>query len=588
MNELLPSLIALCFGAIVAAASTPLWARLAAARGLVVYPRADRWHTRPTPLFGGLAMGAGVLTALAMAVAAAPDAGGQRMLFVVAGAAVALALGLLDDVRHLAPSTKLVGQVLAGGVLVVGGVHFELIPFEPLSFIVTVLWVVALMNAINLMDNMDGLAAGIVAIAAGMLALTAAGSSPQASVVAASAAGVSLGFLLHNFHPARVFMGDAGSLLLGYLLAAATLLHTATGAANVAVALIGPIIVLGLPIFDTALVIGSRLWAGLPVSRGGRDHASHRLAALGLSDRAAVLFLYGVAALLALVGLALDTVSELLLPLGSLALALLALLGLFLVESDRSRSRHDDSSRAVLLRSFSTYVRFGFEIGLDVLLLTTAYYAAYLIRFEGQPESTWLSLFDRSVPFVVGLQLIALLGLGIYRTLWRYLGISDVITIVKAIGVGSAVAALSIVVLERFEGYSRAVFVLDAILAATLLVGSRAFVLWLRHWAAGQPRSADRRVLIVGATEAGAVAARLLMRASEATYVAVGFLDDDPGKRYRQIAGIRVVGTTGDLESAIRRLSADVVVIATDEGSDGARETCERLGVECREFKVPV
>ena len=584
MNDLAPSFVALVVGAIVAAASTPLWARLAAARGLVVYPRADRWHTKPTPLLGGLAMGAGVLVALLFA----RDAGGPQLPFVLAGAAVALGLGLVDDVRHLAPSTKLVGQVIAGGVLVVGGVRFELIPFEPLSFVVTVLWVVALMNAINLIDNMDGLAAGVVAIAAGMLALTAAGSSPAASVVAASAAGVSLGFLLHNFHPARVFMGDAGSMLLGYLVAAAALLHTAAGAANVAVALIGPIIVLGLPIFDTALVVVSRLWAGLPVSRGGRDHASHRLAALGLSDRAAVLFLYAVAVTLALAGLALDAVSELLLPLGSLAVALLALLGLFLVESDRGRAGKEDSPRAALLRSLSTYARFGFEIGLDVLFLTTAYYVAYLIRFEGQPESAWLHLFGRSVPFVVAFQLLALVGFGIYRTLWRYLGISDVIGIVRAIAVGSAVAALALVLVDRFDGYSRAVFLLDAILAATLLVGSRAFVLWLRHWAAGRPRSGDRRVLIVGANDAGAVAARLLTRASDETYVAVGFLDDDPGKRYRQIAGVRVIGTTSDLEAAVLRHNADLVVLAAEDGATQARETCERIGVEWREFKVPV
>lgn len=584
MNDLAPSLLALVIGAIVAAASAPLWARLATARGLVVYPRADRWHSRPTPLLGGLALGAGVLVAILFT----RDAGGAQLPFVVAGAGVALALGLLDDARHLAPSTKLVGQVIAGGVLVVGGVRFELIPFEPLSFVVTVLWVVALMNAINLIDNMDGLAAGVVAIAAGMLTVTAAGSSPTASIVAASAAGASLGFLLHNFYPARIFMGDAGSMLLGYLLAAATLLHTATGAANVAVALIGPIIVLGLPIFDTALVVVSRLWAGLPISRGGRDHASHRLAALGLSDRAAVLFLYAVAAILALAGLALDAVSELLLPLGSLALALLALLGLFLVESDRGRAGREDSPRAALLRGLSTYVRFGFEVGLDVLFLTTAYYVAYLIRFEGQSEAVWLQLFARSVPFVVALQLLALVGLGIYRTLWRYLGISDVFAILRAIAIGSALAALALVLLERFQGYSRAVFVLDAILAAVLLVGSRAFVLWLRHWAAGRPRSGDRRVLIVGANDTGAVAARLLTRASDATYVAVGFLDDDPGKRYRQIAGVRVVGTSADLEAAVRRQNADLVVVATKEGAIQARETCERIGVEWREFKVPV
>lgn len=583
MNDLAPSLAALLVGALVAAVSTPLCARLAAARGLVVRPRADRWHTRPTPLLGGLAMGLGVAIATALV---APE-GGDRLPFVVIGAGVALALGLLDDIRHLAPSTKLVGQVLAGGVLVVGGVRFELIPFEPLAFLVTVIWVVVLMNAINLMDNMDGLAAGIVAIAGVMLALTASGSTPAAAIVAAATTGAALGFLIHNFHPARVFMGDAGSMLLGYLLAAATLLHTATGAANVAVALIGPLIVLGLPIFDTALVMGSRLWSGLPVSRGGRDHASHRLAALGLPDRTAVLFLYCVAGALAALGLVLDAVSELVLPLAALAVSLLALLGLFLLESERSAAAAD-SARGRLLRGLSTYVRFGFEVGLDLLFLTTAYYVAYLIRFEGQPQGIWLPVFMRSVPFVVGLQLVALVLLGVYRTLWRYLGISDVTAIVRAVAAGSAVATAAVLLLDRIEGYSRAVFVLDAILAVVLLAGSRAFVLWLRHWAAARPRSGGRRVLIVGANDAGAAAARLLARTRDATYVAVGFLDDDPGKRYRQIGGVRVVGTTSELESVLARHNADLVLLATEDGAAHTRETCERIGVEWRELKVPI
>lgn len=588
-ENVLPFIVATGATAALCSALTPVAARVARRWSLVVQPREDRWHRSSTPLLGGAAIALSVLLVLA----ALPPQDG-RAVAVLAGAAAAFALGLLDDFRHLAPATKLVGQALVGSLLVVGGVRVEIVPIAPLAFVLTVLWVVALMNAINLMDNMDGLAAGVSAIAALVVGVTALRESPLAALVAGATAGASLGFLLHNFHPARVFMGDAGSLLLGFLLAAAALLHTAGSAATVGLAVLGPLAVLALPIFDAVLVATTRHLSGQPISRGGRDHTSHRLARLGLSDREAVLFLYVVAAVLGALGMTAGFAAGITAPLLALGVVTLVLLGVFLYEVDiyPRAERGAARARSPISRALSVYGRFGTEVALDVVLLTTAYYVAYLVRFEGVPESSWMALFTKSVPLVIGAQLATLVVLGVYRTLWRYLGIADVVHIVRALTAGTALAALVVLVAYHFEGYSRAVFLLDWLFASVLVVGSRAFLLWLQHWFAARPRAGDRRVLIVGATESGSLALRLLRRSPEVSHRAVGFLDDDPGKQQRRIMGIPVVGTTEDLERVAEELRVDLVVVALEDlaspAADRSRRACVALGIECREFLVPV
>ena len=587
---MLPFLVTMGLAAALSVAATPLFASLARRSGLVVAPRSDRWHKAATPLLGGAAIAAGSLVALAVALPS-----GRTALVLILCAGAAFALGLLDDFRGFAPATKLVGQVMLGAALFIGGIQVEIVSFPPIAFLLTIFWIMAMMNALNLMDNMDGLAAGIAAIAALMLGLTAEPTQPAAAIAAAATGGAALGFLVHNFSPARVFMGDAGSLLLGFMLAATALLHTASGAANLGLAVIAPIAVLALPIFDTALVTASRRSAGRSISQGGRDHTSHRLAALGLSDRGAVLFLYGIAAMLAVVGAIADTVSGLGLALAALSAVGLVLFGLFLHDVDvygGPAPQHTDADLgAPALRAIWGRVRFGAEVGLDVVLLTVAYYASYFVRFEGIPESLWLYLFTQSVPIVVGAQLAVLVALRVYRTLWRYLGVGDLVAILRALAIGTAIGALGLLLLYRFEGYSRAVFVFDLLLASVLLIGARSFALWLRQWFAGRPRSGERRVLIVGATERGAVALRLLAHAASGPYRAIGFLDDDPGKRYRRVGGVAVVGTTRDLEAVVRRLSPDLVVLAVDADPadvDRLRARCEGVGVEHRELLTPV
>ncbi len=573
--------------ALLALATTPFAGRLAARLNVVAQPRADRWHRRPTPLLGGVSLAlATFLPLLALASTSRP------VLTVAACAAGAFALGLLDDVRHLSPPAKLVGQVLVATALFVGGIGVEVVPIPPLAFLLTLLWVVGIMNAINLLDNMDGLAAGVAAIASAALVVAALPGNGSASLIAAAMSGAAVGFLVHNFHPARIFMGDSGSQFLGFLLAAVALLHTVGAASDVGLAIVGPLFVLAVPIFDVVLVTLTRPLAGVPVSRGGRDHSSHRLAALGLNERATVLLLYALTAVLAVVGLVGASLSPLVLPLLTLSVVGLALFGVFLSQV-RVAPAADSQAPTPIPRSWlqskiGTYARFGIEIGLDVVLLITAYYAAFAVRFEGQPYAFWSEPFVRTLPIVVGLQLLTFVLTGVYRTLWRYVSLNDAVLIFRATTVGTTAAALATFAVLSVPGLSRAVFVVDWILVTGLVVGARAFLVWLRHWFATLPREGDRRLLIVGANDHGELALRLLSRARDVSYRLVGFLDDDPGKRYRRVSGVPILGRTDDLAEIARSRQVDTVVIALPDETDVARlrAVCEELGLEHREFRV--
>ena len=565
--------------AIVTVLLTPAAAALARRSGTVAKPRADRWHTSPTPMLGGIALATGVIVPLVAFI-------DRSIAIVLLAAFASTLLGLTDDVRHISPSSKLVGQVLIATGLYLGGVNVEVIPVAPVAFLLTVLWVVGIMNAINLLDNMDGLAAGISLTAASVLLIDTAARNPDAAVIAGVTAGAAAGFLIHNFPPARVFMGDAGSQLLGVLLASTALLQTIGAASSLSLVIVAPIFVLALPIFDVAFVTMTRRLRGSPISRGGRDHTSHRLTALGISERATVLGLYGVAAFLGVLGIVGQTLSPLVLPLLVLSVVGLALFGVFLWQADSMTTQAATTPASRMSRTLSTYARFGFEIGLDVLLLTTAYFTAFAMRFEGVPFSFWSQPFGLTLPIVVAAQLAVLVLLGVYRTLWRHIALEDTVLILRAITLGSAVAALAVFMVLEVPGVSRAAILIDWVLATGFVIGARMFLVWLRRWFARRPRAGDRRVLIIGASDHGELALRLLSRSPQGGFRMIGFLDDDPGKRYRRLAGIPVLGTTSELAAVVRERSIDTVIVAT-EGGDGAarvREVCQELGLDCREF----
>lgn len=583
-NDLSLYALAAIAGFALSAGLVPVLARVARSLDIVAAPRPDRWGSRSTPLLGGVAITVGSLTPVAVLTQ-----GEGTFLPIAAATLGAFTLGLIDDVRGLRPTSKLVGQIVIASGLAFAGIRVEIIGFAPLAFLVTLFWIVAMMNAVNLIDNMDGLAAGVCAIAGAVLFLLAPVDPLWIRVVAASLAGACIGFLVHNFPPARIYMGDAGSLGLGCALGSIGLILTNTAASNVGLAVLGPLLALGLPIFDTTLVTLVRRIEGRPISQGSRDHTSHRLAALGLTERETVVVLYVITAGLAAVGLASSALGFAAFPLVALVVVGLILFGSFLAEvAPAARSpvlRRTTEGRVI--DSARTFVRFGGEIALDVTLATVALFTAFLIRFEQLPLEAWMPLFADAAPILIPIQLATLLVLGMYRVLWRFLSITDVVVMGRAVLLGTLLGALVIFFPLRMLEQSRAVFVLDAVLLVALLVASRSFAIWLRRSFALRSRTGDRRVIIVGATESGEIALRMLLLSTQATYRPAGFLDDDPAKMRRRISGVPVIGRVADLEEAIRREQADVVVLANDgdeEEAAAVRQECARLGVELREF----
>ncbi|MCA1690667.1 MAG: glycosyltransferase family 4 protein [Acidimicrobiales bacterium] len=305
---------------------TPGVWRLAIRIGAVVKPDERRVHQRPTPTMGGVAMLAGFLAAMAVAYQL-PDfrpvfENSSEPLGLVLAAVVILGLGLLDDLREVSAPAKVAGQVLAGSILALFGVtmFYFRIPFADfvvlspdLSFLLTVLWVVGIANAVNLIDGLDGLAAGVVAIAAGALFLYAdrlwgAGlldTSTIAPLAMAITCGLCVGFLPHNFHPAKVFMGDGGALLLGLLMAAATISVGGRTADQFSgqtyfffAPLVIPFFILGVPFVDTAFAIVRRAVKRVALSEADKEHLHHRLMRLGHGPRRSVLILWTWSAIL--------------------------------------------------------------------------------------------------------------------------------------------------------------------------------------------------------------------------------------------------------------------------------------------------
>jgi len=270
---------------------TPLARRLALHAGVVDAPNARKIHGAPVPLLGGAA----IYTAFVLALILIGDRFYIRALVgILLGATLVSLFGLADDRWGLHAYLKLGGQILAGVVLILGGTQVNLFPNHPwLNWAITLLWVVGITNALNLLDNMDGLSGGTTTVAAAFFLLLAAISGQfLVGALAAALIGACVGFLRYNLNPATIFMGDTGALFLGFLLAALGV--KLRFPSNVPwVTWLVPICVLAVPIFDTTLVFVSRLRRGLnPLTTPGKDHLSHRLAALGLTRREAVLICY--------------------------------------------------------------------------------------------------------------------------------------------------------------------------------------------------------------------------------------------------------------------------------------------------------
>ncbi|MBP6787857.1 MAG: undecaprenyl/decaprenyl-phosphate alpha-N-acetylglucosaminyl 1-phosphate transferase, partial [Candidatus Promineofilum sp.] len=277
------------------------WVRRAAlALDLVDAPAQRKIHRTPMPLLGGAAIFLGAIAAVLIIYRGEPE---PTVIGVLLATTVVALTGLIDDYRPLPAWAKLAGQVAGFLILVAFGIRVRLPLPEPFDYAITLLWLLGITNAINFLDNMDGLSAGIAAVTTSFILLLALTNGQfLVSALAAALLGACLGFLRYNFPPARIFMGDVGSLFLGFLLAVMGIQLRFPDNSNFVTWMV-PIFLLGLPIFDMTLVVVSRLRRGLSPNTAGRDHTSHRLVRLGFSPREAVLILYLFSGILGMMAL---------------------------------------------------------------------------------------------------------------------------------------------------------------------------------------------------------------------------------------------------------------------------------------------
>jgi len=475
--SLTPLIQSLLIAFVSAVALVPVARILAIRIDVVARPRADRWHRTVVPLLGGVAIGlATLITSLLMGLASTLPA-------VLMASMAMFAMGLVDDILALRPATKLVVQIAAAAALVYFGFRLNWLESRLIDSALTMVWVVGLTNAFNLLDNMDGLCAGTALIVAAMLlagfwtGVSRDNAMPEMTLLAALA-GAALGFLVYNFPPASIFMGDSGSLLFGFSLAALTLGHEGVRASrsDVLSVIAGPAFVLLLPIFDTTLVTVARILSGRSPATGGRDHSSHRLVAIGLSERNAVLVLWLLASVGGAIGLLLRNFS----PEWSLPVGTIFLIGMcaFAVYLARVRVYEELPAGQVtgltpLQTDFMSRRRV-FEVLIDVSLIGATYYIATGLVFS-DPEGYLRNaeVFYKSLPIIVITQLLSFFARGLYRGIWQPFIRADVNKVLEAILGGTIVSQIFLVAYYGYFAVSWKVVLVYAVMLAAGVIASR-------------------------------------------------------------------------------------------------------------------
>ena len=572
-------------------AAAVIWALLRSsfARRIVSRPTGERWTYRQTPLFGGV----GIFLGFAAGIGGVFAAGGvhgrrEELLGILGGCAILFVAGLIDDVRSLNPVVKLAAQGGAVALVLSTGLSVQIVSNDVLSGALGVLWLVGITNAFNLLDNMDGLAGALATIAAVFFAIDAVTIHPERIllVLSLSLGLACLGFLPFNLRPRRpaaVFMGDSGSQVLGFGLAALGLATSWKVAESTVATLLIPLLVLAVPILDTALVTIVRLVEGRPVYRGGRDHTSHRLVLQGISERRTVALLTAIAAGLGGTSLTYSVIDNTWLTLIGvlISFALLVQFAGYLTDADRAAPvAAQGRIGAVLLQSR----RLG-EVLVDFALLTASFSAAYLIAAGGSGTTAQRHVFLVSLPVVLAARYLAFIPAGLYRGVWRFAGARDAVAVVLAVVVSEAAAYGAVAGWNGFDDFPQSAYVIDASFAI-LLIGTSRFAERALFRALGslKDRQSRRRTLIVGAGRGG----RSLLRELRETagQQVVGFVDDDPRLARRRLQGVPVLGGCEVIEAVLADARPDVVLVtipdAPRERLNAIVRGCERAGIPCR------
>ncbi len=599
MHLLIPALsFLLCL------AATPVVRLVAVKKGWVAQPSAERWHKKPTALLGGIAIYLGMGTAIFLIAEFSSiwphffrtaNTVGLPSIAAVAwmGITFFFILGLLDDFFQLKPQTKLVGQILMASFVAFLGFRLHWFVSLTVDTMVTIAWIVGITNAFNLLDNMDGLCAGVGCIVAIFLSVLYWGSMPVAAMVAMAVASSLAAFLIFNFNPASIFMGDSGSLSIGFVLAVLSLYYSEAANTNILSNFAVPVMVMLVPIFDTSLVTVIRLLSGRKASVGGRDHTSHRLVIMGFSEKRAVISLYGIAVVSGSAALFVHQSDTLTTPIVIIPVVLAVfLMGVYLAQlrvyPEKEFSILRDRSYTPILVEL-TYKRQLLNVILDLGLIAFSYYLSYRLRFSGNEFVYYFKIFLNSLPTVIACKFVAFFTMGIYRGLWGSVGSSDIFVFVKASTLATILTVAAVTFIYRFVDFSKGIFVIDWLLTNTFLLATRGsfkfFLDTVKRRSLG-----GTKTLIYGAGRGGELLLRELLNNEGLRIQPIGFIDDDSLKTGRRLQGFPILGTFNDLDKLVKKYDVGSMVISFNSTNadklSHIRKACRRHNLALKKFSI--
>jgi len=577
------------FGLVVAL--TPAVRTLTRRLNIVAPPCEESGHPEPTPVLGGVAIVVAVIAALGLV--------GELPVWTVAGMLTMLAVGAFDDAVALTPSRKLLAQIAVVAFFLWAGPRAPEVTRWPLVNLgLAGFFMVAVINAFNLVDGLDGLAAGVGIAAMSAVGVVAWWSRDVALACAALAAGAALsGFLLFNFYPASIFMGDSGALPMGFLLGALALGGAALQQNSHLSIAVFPVLVMLVPLLDTAIVTVSRLATGNPISRRGLDHSHHRLLMLGLTVPRAVAVSWALAVTGALLAAGESLLSHpYVLSALPFVIAGIGVIGLFMVDLT-----FEGSAPGVAYGYLQGLARYILTLGykrrlaeavLDFALIPAAYFGACLLRRDFRLNDALLLSMMGTTPIFFAATYAAFALTGVYRGIWRYAGIADIIRFAN----GSLLAGVLVAIASMFIRLevSGSVAVLYVVLLFNLLVFTRMSFQIQRRTLALFALPTER-VLVVGAGRMGEAAVRYIFSGSDRRVRLVGFVDDDGFKDGKLVHGHQVLGSLDDLPRIYAATGFHRILIAADAISedrltmvkaftDAHHMPLQRFSIEVNEF----
>lgn len=571
-------LVALCLGAALTYAILRLSARLP----WLARSSANRLHQAATPIWGGTAIFAAFL-----AVAAWRGVLYGNEPAVVTCAAGAFLLGLVDDIWDLRPRWKVLGQTICALAPVSYVMSHPLTGNGAVDVLLTFLWLVGITNAFNLLDNINGLSAGTAVLVSGLQAAFFLEQGERVQALGSVAfSGAILGFLIFNFPRGRIFMGDSGSLFIGFWLAASTLTGTQVAGKSRYGALLFPLLLMAVPICDTTLVTVTRMLRGTPISQGGTDHVSHRLLAYGFSPTSTVVTLWSFTLLTGGVGyFAVTYELPPVLAVVPLLAAAVVLFGTYLTRFELHM--HQTAPPSVLPRpKVAGWVRIASRVLFDLVLMVAVYYSAYVLRFDGKASPADMEVLRSTIVELALIKLGVFVAFGAYRPWWDYFGLKDAYRLVAGSALASLTAIAYFLTVYRFAGFSRVVFALDFLIFTMLALIFRFSFRLLDEIAPGNHRT---NVFIYGADSEGETVMKFVSKHQR--FRVVGFLDDDRGKRDFSINAVPICGGTQDLARLAGQWNAQTVLLSpstSEEAKNRLVGLCSILGIRLMRLQLSI